>query len=74
MKCVIVFAACLSSATLLDCQQVVASKSAAQFDAEREKHALQSLSRIVEKEITSAADAMPAFGAREELPCRVFRT
>ena len=60
MKCVIVFIACLSSASLLAGQQVVDSKDAAHLDAEREKHALQSLSRIVEKEITSAVDAMPA--------------
>ena len=60
MKCVIVFIAYLSSASLLAGQQVVDSKAAAHLDAEREKHALQSLSRIVEKEITSAVDAMPA--------------
>src|SRR6516165_4760476 len=54
MKCVIVFIACLSSASLLAGQQVVDSKDAAHLDAEREKRALQSLSRIVEKEITSA--------------------
>ncbi|HEX8798647.1 MAG TPA: DinB family protein [Terriglobales bacterium] len=60
MKCVIVFIACLSSASLLAGQQVVDSKDAAHLDAEREKHALQSLSRVVEKEITSAVDAMPA--------------
>ena len=41
-------------------QQVVEAKSAAPLDAEREKHALQSLSKIVEKEIISAVDAMPA--------------
>ena len=60
MKWVIVFIACLSSARVLAGQQVVDSKDAAHLDAEREKHALQSLSRIVEKEITSAVDAMPA--------------
>ena len=60
MKCVIVFIACLSSASLLAGPHVVDSKDAAHLDAEREKHALQSLSRIVEKEITSAVDAMPA--------------
>jgi uncharacterized damage-inducible protein DinB len=60
MKWGIVFVACLSSASLLAGQQVVESKSDARLDAEREKHALQSLSRIVEKEIISAVDAMPA--------------
>src|SRR5579863_3535241 len=60
MKWVIVLVACLSSASLLASQQGVESKIDAHLDAEREKHALQSLSRIVEKEITSAVDAMPA--------------
>ena len=54
------FIACSSSGTLLAGQQVVEAKSAAPLDAEREKHALQSLSKIVEKEIISAVDAMPA--------------
>ena len=60
MKWVIVFVACLSSASFLAGQQVVEAKGAAPLDAEREKHALQSLSTIVEKEIISAVDAMPA--------------
>ena len=60
MKWVIVLVACLSSASLLASQQVVGSKSDAHLDAEREMHALQLLSRIVEKEITSAVEAMPA--------------
>ena len=60
MKWVIVLIACLSSANLLAGQQVVEAKGAAPLDAEREKHALQSLSTIVEKEIISAVDAMPA--------------
>jgi hypothetical protein len=59
MKWIIVFAACVSSASLL-AGQVAESKSAAHLDAEREKHAMQSLSKVVEKEITSAVDAMPA--------------
>jgi hypothetical protein len=41
-------------------QQVADTKHAAPLDAEQEKRALQSLSRIVEKEIVSAVDAMPA--------------
>ena len=60
MKWVIVFIACLSSARVLAGQQVVEGKGAAPLDAEREKRALQSLSTIVEKEIISAVDAMPA--------------
>jgi hypothetical protein len=40
--------------------QQVADTHAAPLDAEREKHALESLSKIVEKEIVSAVDAMPA--------------
>jgi uncharacterized damage-inducible protein DinB len=60
MKWVIVFIACLSSASFLAGQQVVEPKGTAPLDAEREKRALQSLSKIVQKEITSAVDAMPA--------------
>ena len=60
MKWVIVFVACLSSASFLAGQQVVDAKGATPLDAERERHALQSLSRIIEKEIISAVDAMPA--------------
>jgi hypothetical protein len=60
MKWVIVFIACLSSASFLAGQQVVEAKGAAPLDAEREERALQSLSTIVEKEIISAVDAMPA--------------
>lgn len=60
MKCVIVFIACLSSVSLLAGQQVIDAKGATPLDAERERHALQSLSRIIEKEIISAVDAMPA--------------
>ena len=41
-------------------QQVADTKHAAALDAEQEKRALQSLSKIVEKEIVSAVDAMPA--------------
>ena len=60
MKWLIVFMVCLASASLMAGQQVAELKGAAPLDAEREKHALQSLSKIVEKEITSAVDAMPA--------------
>lgn len=41
-------------------QQVVDTKNAAALDVEREKHALQSLLKIAEKEIIPAVDAMPA--------------
>jgi uncharacterized damage-inducible protein DinB len=41
-------------------QQRVGAKDAASLDAEREKHALQVLATLTEKEIVSAADAMPA--------------
>ena len=60
MKWVIVLMACLSSARVLAGQQVIEAKGAASLDAERERRALQSLSRIVEKAIISAVEAMPA--------------
>ena len=60
IKWAIVSIACLSSVSLLAGQQVVDAKGAAPLDAERERLALQSLSKIVEKEILSAVDAMPA--------------
>jgi hypothetical protein len=60
MKWVIVLIACLSSASLLAGQQAVETKSATSLDAEREKRALQSFSKLAEKEIISAVDAMPA--------------
>jgi uncharacterized damage-inducible protein DinB len=50
----------LVSTTMSQAQQVVDTKHAAALDAEQEKRALQSLSKIVEKEIISAVDAMPA--------------
>ena len=40
--------------------QVVDTKKDACLDAQRERHALQSLLKVVEKEIISAVDAMPA--------------
>jgi len=57
---VIVFVACLSSAGLLAGQQVVEAKGVARLDAERERRAIQLLSKLVEQEIISAVDAMPA--------------
>src|SRR5262249_55181216 len=60
MTWVIVFMAGWSSGSLCAGQQVVEAKGAAQLDAEHEKRALQSLSKLVEKEIMSAVDAMPA--------------
>jgi len=41
-------------------QQIVDTTNAAALDVEREKHALQSLLKIAEKEIIPAVDAMPA--------------
>ena len=41
-------------------QQVVDTKNDASLDAQQEKRSLQSLMKIVEKEIISAVDAMPA--------------
>ena len=41
-------------------QQVVATKNDASLDAQQEKRALQSLMKIVEREIISTVDAMPA--------------
>jgi hypothetical protein len=40
--------------------QIVEAKNDASLDVPREKHALQSLMKIVEKEIISTVDAMPA--------------
>src|SRR5215470_5811826 len=53
---------CLAASSLLAQvgQQVVDTKNAAPLDVPREKHALQGLLRIAEKEIISAVDAMPA--------------
>lgn len=50
----------VSAAILAQAQQVADTKHAAPFSAEQEKRALQSLSKIAEKEIISAVDAMPA--------------
>ena len=61
-KSFVVIALCLISATILAqaSPQVAETKHAASLNAEQEKRALQSLSKIVEKEIVSAVDAMPA--------------
>jgi uncharacterized damage-inducible protein DinB len=59
-KSCLVFMVWLVSTTMSQAQQVVDTKRAAALDAEQEKRALQSLSKIVEKEILSAVDAMPA--------------
>jgi uncharacterized damage-inducible protein DinB len=57
----LVLVLCLVSATMAQAQQHVANtKNAAPLNAEEEKRALQSLSKIAEKEIISAVDAMPA--------------
>src|SRR5207253_10161120 len=52
----------LTAESLLDqaAPQVVAIKNDASRDAQRERHAVQSLLRVVEREILSAVDAMPA--------------
>jgi DinB superfamily len=53
----------LAAATSLLAQaapQVVDTKNASSLDAQQEKRALQSLLRVVEKEIISTVDAMPA--------------
>src|SRR5215468_9320745 len=52
----------LTAASLLAqaSQQVVDTKNDASLDAQQEKRALQSLMKIVEKEIISTVDAMPA--------------
>ena len=60
MSWVVVFTACLSSASLLAGQQVIEARGGARLDAEREKRALLLLATLTEKEITSAVDAMPA--------------
>ena len=61
-KAFLVIALCLISAAMLAqaSPQVADTKHAAPLNAEQEKRALQSLSQIVEKEIVSAVDAMPA--------------
>ena len=62
MKWVTVLVMWLAASNLLSQvgPQVVDTKNAASLDVQREKHALQGLLRIAEKEIISAVDAMPA--------------
>lgn len=50
----------IPAAILAQAHQFADTKQAAPLNAEQEKRALQSLSKIVEKEIISAVDAMPA--------------
>ena len=62
MKWVTVLVMWLAASNLLSqvSPQVVDTKNAASLDVQREKHALQGLLRIAEREIISAVDAMPA--------------
>lgn len=60
LKWTIVLIACLSFGSVLRGQEATETKSATSLDAEREKRALQLLSKLTEKEIVSAVDAMPA--------------
>ena len=62
MKSILILALCLTSGNILaqTGQQRADAKETASLDAQREKHALQALSRIAEKATVSAADAMPA--------------
>jgi uncharacterized damage-inducible protein DinB len=48
------------SATVAQAQQPADTKHAPPLNAEQEKRALQSLSKIIEKEVLSAVEAMPA--------------
>jgi hypothetical protein len=61
-KSITVLVLWLAAASLLAqaAPQVVDTKNDACLDAQRERHALQSLLKVVEKEIISAVDAMPA--------------
>ena len=62
MKWIMVLVLWLAAASLLAqaAPQVVNTKNDASLDAQQEKRALQSLMKIVEKEIISTVDAMPA--------------
>jgi uncharacterized damage-inducible protein DinB len=51
---------CFISATVAQAQQPADTKHAPSLNAEQEKRALQSLSKIIEKEVLSAVEAMPA--------------
>jgi hypothetical protein len=62
IKWITVLVLWLAAASLLAqaAPQVVDAKNDACLDAQRERHALRSLLKVVEKEIISAVDAMPA--------------
>ena len=62
MRRIAILMMCLAPGTLFAQAQpqVVDTKHVASLDAEREKRALQSLLKIVEKMVVSAVDAMPA--------------
>jgi uncharacterized damage-inducible protein DinB len=62
MKWILTLALWLASSHILaqPGQQRVDSKETASLDAEREKHALRVLAKLIEKVTVSAADAMPA--------------
>lgn len=62
MKSILMLVLWLTSGNILAQvgQQRVHVEDAASLDAQREKHALQFLLKIAEKEIVSAAEAMPA--------------
>jgi hypothetical protein len=57
---VVVLSLAAASLSALAAPQVVDTKNDASLDAQKEKHALQSLMKVVEKEIISAVVAMPA--------------
>jgi hypothetical protein len=62
IKWITVFVLWLAAASLWTqtAPQIVDTKNDASLDPQRERHALQSLLKLVEKEIISAVDAMPA--------------
>jgi len=62
MKQILILVLWLSSGSILAqaAQQRVAAAEAASLDTQRERRALQTLSKLAEKVIVSAADAMPA--------------
>jgi hypothetical protein len=62
MKLILILVLWLSSGSILAqaAEQRVDAAEAASLDAQRERRALQTLSKLAEKVIVSAADAMPA--------------
>jgi uncharacterized damage-inducible protein DinB len=61
IKPITVLVLCLAASLLPQAAaQAVDAKNDASLDAQRERHALQSLLKVVEKEIISTVDAMPA--------------